>query len=269
MHSIPSMTFEPTTLVQIILKVAATLFGEVRWTRRLLDMEANGKRSAYWFNEDGPQGVAMHQIDLAIRHLSPTERRVFFGFDSSKRAYRCPFCMSCVDRDFRSGLAALAQLKTRRPDENVIKCIVCETESDVERQNCNNSSCEANAICDNICLTCLWEQDCPARFPSGLVVDDNEVERRYHLDFRSDERRNDQDHASFLNDEMAIEHARRALSAPYLRDWSSVVVKYVVPGRLLSLTANADVIIGTWKRNEEGLVWHAGVDLGRVDVSGT
>jgi hypothetical protein len=268
MHSIPSMTFEPTTLVQIILEVAGTLFGEVRWTQRLLDMEASGKRSAYWFYDDASQGIVMQQIDLAIRHLSPAERKAFFGFDSSKRAYRCPFCMSCVDRDFRSGLAALAQLRTKRPGENAIKCIVCETESDVERQNCNNSSCEANVICDNICLTCLWEQDCPARFPSGLVLDDARAVRRYSLDFRNDERRNDQDYASFLDDDMAIEHARRAMSAPYLRDWSSVVVKYDASGPMLSLTSNNDVIIGTWQRNEEGLVWHAGADLGRVDVSG-
>jgi hypothetical protein len=263
MHSIPSMTFKPTTLVQIILKVAGKLFDDVRWPQRLLDMELNGKQSAYWYHDDHSQGIVMRQIDLAIRHLNPAEQKMFFGFDSKMRAYLCPFCMSCVDRDFRSGLPALAQLKTKNCLEKIIKCSVCETENNVERQICNNSTCEANVIYDNICLTCSWEQNCPARFPSGLVVDDSSDMRRYEFYFSNAERSNCPDLACFFDDENAIEHARLAMSAPYLREWSSVVVKYDPPGILGVLEFNY-ITIGTWQRNGEGLAWHTGIDLGRA-----
>lgn len=265
MHSIPSITFEPTTLVQIILKVAQTLFDEVRWPQRLLDMETNGKRSAYWYHDDHSQSIVMQQIDLAIRHLKPAEQRMFFGFDSKKRAYLCPLCISYVDRDFRSSLPALAQLKTKNSNEKIIKCTVCEAETNVERQNCKNSICEANVICDNICLTCLWEQDCPARFPSGLVADDIRGVRRYHFDFLNAERSNYPDVACFANDENAIEHARLAMSASFLRKWSSVVVEYDSPNKAAMWEFNY-ITIGTWQRNGEGLAWHAGIDLRRAQA---
>jgi hypothetical protein len=56
----------------------------------------------------------------------------------------------------------------------------------------------------------------------------------------------------FPDDQSAIEHTRRAMEAPYLRDWLSVTITRHGWGL-------DEEVIGTWVRKAEGLAWHPAV----------
>ena len=78
MHSVSPKSFDPATLVRTLMTAAHALFDDVRWPRRLLDMEAEGRYAAYGLG-DGTQNVVMRQIDITVRYLTPAENRLFLA----------------------------------------------------------------------------------------------------------------------------------------------------------------------------------------------
>jgi hypothetical protein len=262
MHSVSPLSFEPATLLRTILVAAEALFADERWPHRLFAMESEGKYAAYGL-DDGTQNVVMGQVDIAIRHLTPAERNRFFGYDSRKRAYLCPRCYDHADHKWQDSFPHLAQLLSRRVGEASLRCSVCDVTSQVERTDCINPACESNVIKDGICLTCIWSQDSPHHFPSGLA--DPGLESNRHYDF-SFERGHEStgDYGRFATDKLAIEHARRAMSASYLSSWEVVAIH--CPGSrrrargLPTVLGGRGRLLGSWVRRAEDLVWLAKQD---------
>ena len=160
MHSVTSKSFDPATLVRVILTAAETLFTDVRWPQRLLAMEEDDALAAYGLS-DGVQNAVMRQVDTAIRHLDAAETRRFFGFDSKRRAYICPICYYESNRDWQDKWPALAQFCDKAPGSTHLHCIVCDETSVVERVACTNIECPADVIHEGMCLTCMASQDDP------------------------------------------------------------------------------------------------------------
>jgi hypothetical protein len=248
MHSASPKTFDPATLLRTILTAAETLFSDVRWPQRLFEMEAEGAHDVYSFIDDYSQNVLMHQIDMAIRQLKPVERMRFFGFNARRRSYLCPECWSKANRENEDNFPTLAQLESRSKSETRLRCVVCAQTSEIERKSCINLECKGNVVFQNVCLTCVWEQDVPYHFPSGLQDKTHGFNKRYDLRF-SQLGREVLDDARFGDDAKAIEHARLAMMAPYLNGWTEVTVSSQRPGFL-----NAQPV-GTWRRSAEGLIW--------------
>lgn len=256
MHSVAPQAFDPATIVRNILTVAETLFSEISWAERLIDIKFD---NTDWFLDDYSQNDAMWQIELAMRQLTPAECDRFFNFKPKQRAYQCPECRSKAETKNYDELPSLAQLLSKNKNETGLKCVFCNQHIKVERRNCNNSKCKGNVIFNNMCLTCLWKQDSPINFPSGLTNDTLGYEREYQFEYHQSER-TAEEIAKFEDDSIAIEHARRAMSALYLSDWIEVTISKAVTQFRQHVFSDylPPSVVGTWQRRPEGLVWLEG-----------
>ncbi|MBB4098000.1 hypothetical protein [Sphingomonas kyeonggiensis] len=258
MHSVALKSFDPATLVRTILTAAETLFADMRWPQRLLEMELDGASAAYGLDESS-QNAVMRQIDTAIRHLEPAESRRFFRFDTKRRAYVCPVCYYRANRDWQDNWPALAQFPEKTPGSTSLHCVVCEETTEVERTSCTNGVCPADVLHDGMCLTCMASQDDPRLLAADPMEHETDAVR-YHFDFsrnwqgESSYRTSDQ--RSFPMDDAAIAYGRSALCAAHLGGWDAVTIKLDNPlGGLLSPFEQRDRLLGTWVREAGELVW--------------
>jgi hypothetical protein len=257
MHSVSARSFDPSMLVRSILIAAETLFGDRRWPERLFEMEEDGKYAAYGLT-DGSSNVVMRQVDFAIRHLTPAERKRFLGYDSDRRSYICPACYYRADRDWQDSFPALAQFTTKAKGATALHCIVCDETTEVERVDCVHDHCKGNVVHDGTCLTCNWSQDIPDRFSSGLRLEGSDFQHTHSIDFRRG-RGSTGDAGLFTDDAAAIEHARLAMAAAHLRTWTTATVR-TRPKHPLSL-GDRGIALGTWQRDGDELRWLAGVEI--------
>ena len=258
MHSVSPKSFDPATLVSTLLTAAQALFADVRWPQRLLDMEAEGKYAAYGL-ADGTQNVVMRQIDIAVRHLTPAQNRLFFGYDVKRRSYLCPNCYHRADRE--APWPALAQFPSKSPNERALHCVVCDDTVEVERIACTNPDCQGNVVYEGVCLSCVSSQDNPQGFRSGLADEELGRGHRYWFVYRRGTvSTNDTQHLP--DDETAKEHARLAMLAPHLTGWDTVTIHHERGGnRLASFELEPrGRLLGTWVRREDGLTWEAGTE---------
>jgi hypothetical protein len=253
MHSLSPKSFAPTVLVRAILIAAQSLFSEVQWPQRLLDLEADDKYAAYGF-DDSTQNAVMAQIDRAIRHLTPAENRLFFGYDVKRRSYLCPKCHDRANRDWQLSWPTLAQFPSKSRGAKALHCVVCDETVEVERVACTQSDCQGDVIYDGTCLTCVSSQDNPRGFRSGLADEQLELRHCYDLIYR---------HGSlslwdvkrFADDNSAKEHARLALLAAHLTNWETVTIRHETGGG-----DDSRRVLGAWVRAEDALLWQPGVD---------
>lgn len=262
MHSVSPKSFDPATLVRTIMTAAQALFADVRWPKRLLDMEAEGKYAAYGL-DDGTRNVVMRQIDIAVRHLTPAENKLFLSYDVRRRSYICPNCYSEANQDWQDSWPALAQFPSKSRGQRVLHCVVCDEAVEVERIACTNPDCRGDVIYNGMCLTCLWSQDNPQRFRSGLANEELGREHRYWFNYR---RRalSASDTQHLPDDETAKEHAHRAMLAPHLTGWDMVTIHHESAGNRLR-----GRLLGTWVRREDGLTWEADREPDLVATSPT
>lgn len=257
MHSVTVKSFQPATLVRILLTVAHNLFADIRWPQRLLDMEANGKYAAYGLDEN-QHNIVMNQISIAISYLTPALARKFFDYSMRRRSYLCPHCYDHSNQDWQWDWPRLAQFKSRLPRQLKLHCIVCDITTEIERASCSDTDCRGDVIYDNKCLTCLTEQDSPGVFRSNLDDITLDYEFRYMLQYRRtgmttvDERR-------FPNDDAAVEHARLAMSSTHLLDWRVVTVTSG-GAEMFRAHVRGEVrpILGSWVRQDGALKWLEG-----------
>jgi hypothetical protein len=260
MHSVSPGSFDPATLLRTVMTAAQALFADVRWPQRLLDMEADGKYAAYGL-DDGTQNVVMRQVEIAVRHLTPAETRLFFGYDVKRRSYLCPNCYDRADRDWQDSWPKLAQFSSKSPGERALHCVVCDEIVEVERIACINPNCQGNVVYDGMCLTCVSSQDNPQGFRSGLADEELGREHRYGFVYgRGVYRTFDTRHLP--DGETAKEHARLAMLAPHLTGWDTVTIYHESDG---SRSASFELgsrgrLLGTWVRQEGGLTWEAGTE---------
>jgi hypothetical protein len=196
----------------------------------------------------------MWQVDIAIRHLTPAENRLFFGYDVKRRSYLCPKCYDRADRDWQSSWPALAQFPSKSPGERALHCVLCDETVEVERIACTNPDCQGDVIYDGMCLTCVSSQDSPQGFRSGLADEELGLGHRYGLVYRRG-RCSTFDTQRLLCDEAAKEHARLAMLAPHLTGWDTVTIHHPESGE-----RSHGRWLGTWVRRADGLTWQEGVD---------
>lgn len=241
MHSGAPKAYDPAGLIRNVLTAAEMLFDDMSWPRRLLHLEAEGRYAG--LGGDYDRNVIMEQVERAIRHLSPADLKRFFKFDPKRRAYACPACWAEANRDYQDDWPRLAQPVSRAPGETKLRCAVCNEVSQIERSPCTGPDCLGNVVHENMCLTCLRSQDSPYDFQSALLLNDGQPRPQHRFEFRKGNTTTG-DHAGFACDNDAIEHARLAMSAPYLTTWESVHVEG--PGRQP---------LGHWARTQSGLEW--------------
>jgi hypothetical protein len=215
-------------------------------------MVADGKYAAYGL-DDRTHNVVIRQIDIAVRHLTPAQNRLFFGYDVKRRSYVCPNCYYRANRDYQDSWPTLAQFPSKAAGARTLHCVVCDDSVEVERIGCTKSDCQGDVIYDGMCLTCLSSQDNPLLFRSGLADEQLGIEHRYWFVYRRGavSTGNTQ---HLLDDEAAKEHARLSMVAPHLTGWETVTVEHHgIPG------PPGGRLLGTWVRREDGLMWEAGV----------
>jgi hypothetical protein len=251
MHSVSAKVFDQSLLIRTILTAVETLFSETKWPQRLLQMEEDDKYAAYQWGVDAGHNIVMGQIQTAIENLKPAEAKRFFKLDRKRRSFLCPICWSNANRDWQDDWPKLAQFTLGQPGETRLHCVVCDEDSEVQRVDCINPECIGNVIHDDTCLLCLWGQDSPHNFPSGLQNEGLSLSHEYRLDFQSGHR-STTDTARFIDEKTAIEHARRAMDAVYLQTWDSVTI---TKQSFRDFITDSE-LIGSWIRENGNLTWH-------------
>ncbi len=251
MHSVSSRPFDPATVVRTILKAVRHLFSELPWPTRLQIMQDEGKYAAFGF-QDGNHNIVLNQIDIAVRHLTPSENKLHFGFDTRRRAYVCPKCYYLSNRDWQDEWPKLAQFPVKQPRSRTLACFVCDTVTMVERQHCNHFDCEADVLHEGMCLTCLGQQDNPEGFRSPLVDERLDAKHRYSLNARHRGTCAATVELPFCDDEAAREHGRLMLLVPEMVGWDRLTIRHVANTNLMLSNGR---LLGTWKRQGSELTW--------------
>jgi hypothetical protein len=255
MHSLSGRVFEPETLIVSILTAVRYLYNDLPWPQRLLQLAANGKFVAFGLTADYDRNVVMQQVASAIHYMTPAQAASFLGFDKRRRAYICPACLDAADRDYQEEWPHLAQLASKKAGETRLECVVCQTNSSVERTTCVYSTCRGNVIHDGECLSCGGRQNSPYAFTSDLETATKGA-TRYDFNFRHTSVSSGGRDAGFPDHAAAQAHARLAMESPHLQVWQSVTIHTGWPRREL---------VGSWIRHASGLEWRPGEDQSAPD----
>lgn len=261
MHSTSRSTFTASAVILAILRAVKALFGEMPWSARLLAEEA-GQKYAIFGMDDHVYSSVVSEIGCAIELLTPAEALDLLGFDKRSHAYVCPQCYACSDRDFSAGLPKLAQFSSKESGALTLRCTFCEGASEVERHDCEYQNCLGTVISQNLCLTCLREQD--EQFSVGVEFVDATLDRRHDYEFvvgRNEKGGRDEyrgHRARTADDTAAIVYGQRMLDAPHLRSWQTVSI-FQRLGIPILLEPDEHRAIGHWARVGDRLVWHPGV----------
>ena len=260
MHSVSPRSFEPATLVRALLTAATALFTDVRWPQRLLDMEENGKWAAYGI-DDGTQNTVMQQMDIAVRHLKPSECKRLLGHDKKRRSYVCPNCHGQANRDWQTLWPKLAQLETKAPGEPRLHCLVCDATMETERAPCPRPGCEGDVMFSEQCMTCLVMADDPSNFEFTLVDDELGWEHEYRFEYRRAGAYN-YTTRRLPSEAVAREYGRLSMLVPHLATWADVIIhKEFTEGVVPRARFGTSRLIGGWTRTGDILIWQAAVDL--------
>ena len=270
MHSVAAKAFEPVELVRAILTAAAALFGDMRWPARLIEMEADGRLAALGY-DDNVQNNVMRQVNAALEHLTPAEAKRFLAYDKDRRGYICPHCYAAASKDWQETWPHLAQLQTKAPGAIDLSCIVCETDTQITRQRCENPECQGDVIDEDLCLTCGRRQNEVFEVDSGLA--DASLDAAAHsYDFVFGRGTAGSggyfasDRQLLADDERAKKHGEFALGEPHLQEWTTVTIRQVLRPAFPDLT-DRDRVLGHWRRTDDGLEWVAGVAVDFPDLS--
>ncbi len=255
MHSTSRTTFTAGEVVLAILRAAKTLFADIPWPDRLLAQEA-GQKYAIFGMDDHVYSEVVGEIGCAIDLLTPADALELFGFDRRRHAYACPRCLANAERDFAAGLPKLAQFPTKTADETTLRCIFCETVSAVDRHDCVYPDCPGNVISDNLCLTCLREQDeyfsIDTELPTGEGDEYHFVVGRHESGGSVGFRR----HIEHMRDDwIAIAYGKNVLEADHLSSWQTISILQRLDGT--SMLVQILHPIGHWVRAHDGLTWNA------------
>lgn len=264
MHSAPRVTFTAGEVTRTILMAANALFAETSWVDRLFAMEGESKFAIFGL-DDHVYSAVVGQVACAIEFLTPAEAIDLFGFNPRQHAYLCPACFEATPYDYAVDLPKLAQFAAKVPGETELSCVVCQTTTDVSRDECVYPECVGNVIAMERCLTCYQLQD------EHLKIDgppnDGQGDTVYGYDFIFGRPR-ERSGRTFLkhyqredSDDGAIAFGKRALTTPHLASWTSVSI-YEHQSGIFPFGDKARVRpLGHWLRQEGTLSWHKDVTL--------
>lgn len=153
MHSPSIRYFDPKHVIKTLLDAVFYIFGEENWPLTLANLEYEGGSVAL-SSSDFVVNVVMLEIQIAINYLEPRDAKKFFRFDKGRRAYMCPHCYREAGSDWFVDWPRLAQFQGRQAGATKLHCVVCQTESQVERVKCPEDGCPGDVMCDGLCLTC-------------------------------------------------------------------------------------------------------------------
>ncbi len=255
MHSTSRTTFTAGAVVLAILRAAKTLFGDMPWSDRLLAQEAEQKYAIFAM-DDHVYSEVVGEIGCAIDLLTPADALELFDFDQRRHAYVCPQCLANAERDFAAGLPKLAQFPTKYAGETALHCVFCESVSMVDRHGCEYPDCPGNVIRQNLCLTCLREQDEYFSIDTELAIGEGDeyhfVVGRHESGSSVEFRR----HIEHMRDDwIAIAYGKSLLEAIHLLNWQTISIFQRLDGT--SILVQILHPIGHWVRVRDGLTWNA------------
>lgn len=122
------------------------------WRRKMLIAADERDQYNSW------EWLMTREFGLVLGVMGEAAARKHLGIDKKRRRYYCPACIDSRTRQERKGgayesIEGLAQLD--KNDRHLLHCIVCETDSRVEREKCPDSSrCKGDVISGELCMTC-------------------------------------------------------------------------------------------------------------------
>ncbi|MBF7818284.1 hypothetical protein I0G06_01920 [Klebsiella quasivariicola] len=162
MHSVADTTdLQVKEVIEYLLFMYKSFFPNKTWAERrvyFLRQSPDSELAA----EDFAIVATCIEFSEVIKMLSQKEALNYLDIDRNQRAYFCPKCLDESHKDNKLSLK-LARLRSKKPNETLLYCPICNLEHRVKREFCNidnktptSDTCPGNVISVkyNNCLTC-------------------------------------------------------------------------------------------------------------------
>lgn len=111
------------------------------------------------YDTDQERASVTSYIKFLVSYLGKSKAGEMLGVNLKQRNYYCPSCHYWLNHEFDVADSNYSVLKPNTPKSTNLYCVVCDTDYEVERVNCQESECKGNVISyDGYCLTCFAEQ---------------------------------------------------------------------------------------------------------------
>ncbi|BEN68657.1 hypothetical protein [Serratia marcescens] len=162
MHSVTDTTdIQVKEVVEYLLFMYKSFFPYKTWAERrvfFLRQSPDSELAA----EDFAIVATCIEFSEVIKMLSQTEVLKYLGVEKKQRTYFCPKCLDESHKNNKLELK-LARLRSKKPDETLLYCPICNLEHRVKRDVCyiNNQTSTSDACPGDVisveynnCLTC-------------------------------------------------------------------------------------------------------------------
>lgn len=162
-HGVARDNIDPPYLLRSILKTYNFFLGVDSWWLTIRDHYLNNPIFGK-FNNDFEEASLIDKLDYAEKKITTAELKNYFSLDLDSRRYYCPWCMDSLeeeDQELETKWALL--IPQKRTGATKIKCINCQRDNIVIREDCPETDCRGNVLFQGddriICLTCNSEKD--------------------------------------------------------------------------------------------------------------
>lgn len=160
-HSTGVKDLDYKLIVKEILFFLSKFYVKDKWIELFREMFVSHPTFGYW--DWDIEGAHYYQIlNFVESTLTKGELNKYLPFDIKSRRYFCPTCTYWLNKEFDViPSPKWTFLTPNSPESTMIKCLVCNKEHEIERQECETAGCKGNVTSnenyENQCLTCSHE----------------------------------------------------------------------------------------------------------------
>lgn len=155
-HGVANINIGIKQLLEYVLKTYTIFYGKDTWFNDLKEFNLSNPLFGY-FDWDVENISSYKFLDFALAILNKKTLNKYLTIDILGRGYYCEHCKEIFDGDYGYLESKWAFLIPNNPTSTKVKCINCNTDIEVIREDCKNSTCKGNVITKDteVCLTCF------------------------------------------------------------------------------------------------------------------
>jgi hypothetical protein len=158
-HSTGINNLDHKYLVKEILYFLSEFYSKTKWIELFRKMFISEPAFGYW-DWDVENAYFYKVLNFVEESLSKAEINKYLNYNIKSRRYYCPECTYWLKRhEFEEVIPKWAFLDTE--ESNVIYCVICDKNHQIERKDCIISECKGNVVSsvniEDQCLTCFEE----------------------------------------------------------------------------------------------------------------
>ncbi|WP_159331559.1 hypothetical protein [Tenacibaculum maritimum] len=160
-HSTGVKDLDYKYIIKETLYFLSVFYTKTKWIELFREMFISEPTFGYW-DSDVEQAEFYQILNFIEDSLSKGEINKYLPYDIKSRRYLCPECTYWLNKHgFDEENPRWSFLKPNTAESKIINCLICNTDYDIERENCKTEDCNGNVLCsknyENQCLTCFSE----------------------------------------------------------------------------------------------------------------